>query len=90
MHCFRRGAAQHRFFHSKRAWPLIAIKAWGGWDRSYNTDTLINYIMNEYELRESDFSDMMNPDLTSRRDHNLSILAQDNPNESNFDSLSSK
>ncbi|KAJ2987775.1 hypothetical protein HDV02_005943, partial [Globomyces sp. JEL0801] len=56
LHCFRRGGCQHRFFYSRRAWSLAAIKAWGGWSKSERTDILINYVMNEYEVRDRNLS----------------------------------
>ncbi len=74
LHCFRRGGCQHRFFKSKRGWPLPAIKAWGGWSKSERPDVLINYVMNEYELIENDFSDFCNP---LKRDRNVSSLDQE-------------
>jgi hypothetical protein len=37
-----------------------------------STDTLIDYIMNEYELKESDGSDMLNP--SPQRDLNTGTI----------------
>ena len=49
------------------------MKHWGGWSKNERTDILINYLMNEYEARENDYSDWMSP---SRRDLNVTILDQ--------------
>jgi hypothetical protein len=70
-HCFRRGGAQHRFFFTKKPWSLTSVRAWGGWTRGETVDTIVRYLMNEYQVREEDFSDMMNPE---RRDRNLSVM----------------
>ena len=51
LHCFRRRGAQHRFFESNRTWPLDAIKFWGGWSEKDGQDTIINYLLNEWESR---------------------------------------
>jgi hypothetical protein len=51
LHCFRRGGAQHRFFECKKTWPLVAIKYWGGWSSNERMDTIVNYVLNEYENR---------------------------------------
>lgn len=51
LHCFRRGGAQHRFFECKKTWPLVAIKYWGGWSNTERMDTIVNYVLNEYENR---------------------------------------
>ena len=78
LHCFRRGGAQHRFFHPKKPWPLAVVRRWGGWSKSEGTKTLINYLLNEYESREEYIGDMTSP---YRRDLNRSILNQDIPEE---------
>jgi hypothetical protein len=57
-HCFRRGGAQFRFFSAREKWPLEVCKRWGGWAPTEGHQTLINYILNEYEARESEISDM--------------------------------
>ena len=51
LHCFRRGGAQHRFFESGRTWSLAAIKRWGGWSEKDGMDTIVNYVLNEWEVR---------------------------------------
>jgi hypothetical protein len=51
LHCFRRGGCQHRYFHTYPSWPIEAIKRWGGWSESEQSDTLIKYILNDHEAR---------------------------------------
>ena len=70
-HCFRRGGAQYRFFYCQAKWTLTAIKAWGGWSKEESGNTLINYLINDYEIREESFGDMASP---FRRDRNFSLL----------------
>jgi len=67
LHCFRRGGAQLRYFDQKNNWPIDAVKAWAGWAKIEGHQTLINYIMNESERRETYFGDMASP---LRRDAN--------------------
>ncbi len=72
-HCLRRGGAQHRFFEAREKWTLTAVRIWGGWSKTERTNTLVNYILNEYEAKEGYYGDMCSP---LKRDKNLSILDQ--------------
>lgn len=40
-HTFRRGHAQHRFFHPKSPWTMTKLKRWAGWTQNENPNTII-------------------------------------------------
>jgi hypothetical protein len=60
-HCFRRGGAQHRFFHAKTRWTLTEIKAWGGWAKGERNNTIIQYLLDDYVARETDSRFLCSP-----------------------------
>ena len=58
-HCHRRGGSQYAFF--VLGWTLSQIKGWGGWTKGEGMRTILNYLVNEYELRENYIGDMHSP-----------------------------
>ncbi|KAH9915999.1 uncharacterized protein B0H18DRAFT_885328 [Fomitopsis serialis] len=42
-HSFRRGGVQ--FLASERRWRLLTICTWGGWQKDFNSNTIVRYLM---------------------------------------------
>lgn len=61
---------QYRYLYGKNLWTLTMIKAWGGWSAGESMDTLLKYVVNEQEVLENYYGDLMSP---VKRNRNVSI-----------------
>lgn len=60
-HTFRRGGAQYRFFCAKVKLTVTDCLSWGGWTEGESHQTLVRYLLNEYEIKDGSREDLCSP-----------------------------